>query len=162
MWGEKRSGALRSHRFLFFVTALSVLAFSAPQPAFSATHVAMAKFTSRVAPADEYFGRLKMSILGIRNELRDLDQRLTYSPDAGASSLGTALFVENAIRDWEAKYPADPWLARSVYQLTHVYAKIHTDEGRQRAVSALRWLTSRYRTSPFCNVAQTEVGSALK
>ncbi len=153
---------MRLHRFLFVVTALSLLAFSAPQPAFSATHVAMAKFTSRVAPADEYFGRLKMSILGIRNELRDLDQRLTYSPDGGASSLGTALFVENAIRDWEAKYPADPWLARSVYQLTHVYAKIHTEEGHQRAVSALHWLTSRYSGSPFCNVAQTEVGSALK
>ena len=153
---------MRIHRFLFVVTALSLLALSAPQPAFSATHIAMVKFTSRVAPADEYFGRLKMSILGIRNELRDLDQRLTYSPDAGASSLGTALFVENAIRDWEAKYPADPWLARSVYQLTHVYAKIHTDEGHQRAVNALHWLVSRYHSSPFCNVAQTEVGSALK
>ncbi len=153
---------MRLDRFLFILTALSLLAFSAPQPAFSATHVAMARFASRVAPADEYFGRLKMSILGIRNELRDLDQRLTYSPDAGASALGTALFVENAIRDWEAKYPADPWLARSVYQLTHVYAKIHTAGGREKAVSALHWLVSRYHSSPFCNVAQTEVGSVLK
>jgi hypothetical protein len=153
---------MRIHRLLFGLTALSLLAFIAPQPAFSATHVAMVKFTSRVAPADEYFGRLKMSILGIRNELRDLDQRLTYSPDAGPAALGTALFVENAIRDWEAKYPADPWLARSVYQLTHVYARIHTPDGHAKAVSALHWLVSRYHSSPFCNVAQTEVGSALK
>ncbi len=153
---------MRLHRFLFVVTALSLLAFIAPQPAFSATHVAMARFTSRVAPADEYFGRLKMSILGIRNELRDLDQRLTYSPDAGASAMGTALFVENAIRDWEAKYPADPWLARSVYQLDHVYAKIHTADGHAKAVDTLHWLVSRYHSSPLCNVAQSEVGSALK
>lgn len=153
---------MRLHRFLFAVTALSLSAFTAPQPAFSSTHVAMAKFTTRVAPADEYFGRLKMSILGIRNELRDLDQRLSFSPDAGPAALGTAVFVENAIRDWEAKYPGDPWLARSVYQLTHVYARIHTPDGRAKALSALHWLTRRYPSSPFCNVAQTEVGSALK
>lgn len=153
---------MRLHRFLFVLTALSLFAFIAPQPAFSATHVALAKYTTRVAPADEYFGRLKMSILGIRNELRDLDQRLTYSPDAGPAALGTALFVENAIRDWEAKYPADPWLARSVYQLTHVYARIHTPDAHLKAVNALHWLVSRYHSSPFCTVAQTEVGSALK
>jgi len=153
---------MRLHRFLIVVTALPLLALAAPQPAFSATQVAMARFTSRVAPADEYFGRLKMSILGIRNELRDLDQRLTYSPDRGADVMGTALFVENAIHDWEAKYPADPWLARSVYQLTHLYARIHTPDAHARAVSALHWLVTRYHSSPFCSVASNEVGSALK
>ncbi len=153
---------MRLHRLLVIFTALPVLAFAAPQPAFSATHVASIRFASRVAPADEYFGRLKMSILGIRNQLRDLDQRLTYSPDRGADVMGTALFVENAIRDWESKYPADPWLARSVYQLTHLYARIHSADGHVKAVSALHWLVSRYRTSPYCTVAQSEVGSALK
>jgi hypothetical protein len=156
---EKRSSALRLHRLFFILTVLPLLAFAAPQPAISATHVALA---SRLAPADEYFGRLKMSILGIRNELRDLDQRLTYSPDKAADVLGSAAFVENAIQDWEAKYPADPWLARSVYQLTHLYARIHTSDAHIKAVNALHWLVTRYRTSPFCTVAQTEVGSALK
>ena len=153
---------MRLHRFYFVLAVLPLLAFAAPQPAFSATHVASVKLASRVAPADEYFGRLQMSILGIRNELRDLDQRLTYSPDKSADILGTAAFVENAIHDWEAKYPADPWLARSVYQLTHLYARIHTSDAHVKAVNALHWLVTRYRTSPFCTVAQTEVGSALK
>lgn len=152
---------MRLHRFLFVLSALS-LALATPQPAFAKTHVAYAKFASRVAPADEYFGRLKMSILGIRNELRDLDQRLSYSPGTGAAVLGTASFVEDAIRDWEAKYPSDPWLPRSVYQLTHLYARIHTGDGHVKAVNALHWLVTRYHSSPFCTVAQTEVGSALK
>ncbi len=124
--------------------------------------MASVRLASRVAPADEYFGRLKMSILGIRNELRNLDQRLTYSPDKGADILGAAAFVENAIRDWQAKYPADPWLARSVYQLTHLYARIQTADAHVKAVNALHWLVSRYRSSPFCTIAQTEVGSVLK
>ena len=152
---------MRSHRFFFVVSALA-LAFATPQPAVARTHVAYAKLVSRVAPADEYFGRLKMSILGIRNQLRDLDQRLSYTPDAGAAVLGTAAFVEDAIRDWEAKYPSDPWLPRSVYQLTHLYARIHTGDGHVKAVNALHWLVTRYHSSPFCTVAQTEVGSALK
>ena len=152
---------MRIHRFLFVITALSFV-LTAPQPAFAKTHVAYAKFTSRVAPADEYFGRLKMSILGIRNELRDLDQRLTFSPDAGPAVLGSAAMVEDAIRDWQAKYPADPWLPRSVYQLTHLYARVHSGDGHLKAVSTLHWLVTRYHSSPFCTVATNEVGSALK
>ena len=159
---------MRFHRFFFVLTALS-LVLTAPQPAFAKTHVAYAKahvtyakFTSRVAPADEYFGRLKMSILGIRNELRDLDQRLTYTPNDGAAVMGTAAFVEDAIRDWQSKYPADPWLPRTVYQLTHLYARVHSDGGHVKAVSTLHWLVTRYHTSPFCSVARNEVGSALK
>ena len=152
---------MRIHRFLFVLTALS-LVLTAPQPAFAKTHVAYAKLASRVAPADEYFGRLKMSILGIRNELRDLDQRLSYSPDAVDAVLGSAAMVEDAIHDWQAKYPADPWLPRSVYQLTHLYARIHSGDGHVKAVSTLHWLVTRYPSSSFCSVAQNEVGSALK
>ena len=29
-----------------------------------------------LAPADEYFGRMKMSVLGIRNELEGLERRV--------------------------------------------------------------------------------------
>lgn len=153
---------MRLHRFLFGLTVLPLLALTAPLPAFSATHVASVRFATRVAPADEYFGHLKMSILGIRNQLRDLDQQLTYSPDKAADILGSAAWVENAIHDWEAKYPADPWLARSVYQLTHLYARIHTSDAHVKAVNALHWLVSRYHSSPFCTVAQTEVGSVQR
>lgn len=157
---------MRLHRLFFVFTFAPLLAFSAPAQSFAATHhVAYAHhvaYLSKVAPADEYFGRLKMSILGIRNELRDLDQRLTFSPDKAGDVLGSAAFIEDAIRDWQAKYPADPWLPRSVYQLTHLYSRIHSPDGHAKAVSSLRWLTSRYHNSPFCTVAQAEVGAALK
>ena len=33
-----------------------------------------------VAPADEYFGRMKMSILGIRNEIHDLTLKIGFEP----------------------------------------------------------------------------------
>ena len=41
-------------------------------------HVTYLKY--RVAPADEYFGRLKMSILGIRNTIRDMGLKADADP----------------------------------------------------------------------------------
>ena len=116
----------------------------------------------RVAPADEYFGHLKMSILGIRNQLRDLGLRLQYAPDREADVLGAAGFVEDALHDWEHKYPADPWLAKSVYQLTSLYARIHSSNGQENATRAFRWLQSRYAKSAYAAQARLELADTLK
>lgn len=111
----------------------------------------------RVAPADEYFGRLKMSILGIRNQLHDLGMRLQYSPEKSEDILGTASLVEDAMRDWEHKYPADPWLAKSVYELTSLYAHVRTPHGHERAARALRWLLGRYGHTPYGAQARIQI-----
>jgi hypothetical protein len=116
----------------------------------------------RVAPADEYFGRLKMSILGIRNQLRDLGLRLQYAPDREADVLGAAGFVEDALHDWEHKYPSDPWLAKSVYQLTSLYARIHSAEGQQNATRAFHWLQARYAKTTYAAQARVELADTLK
>jgi hypothetical protein len=120
-------------------------------------HAAHSAAAIRVAPADEYFGRLKMSILGIRNQLRDLGLRLQYSPQNTEAVLGSAAFVEDAMRDWEHKYPADPWLAKSVYQLTDLYSRVHTVHGHRNAARALRWLLSRYGRTPYGHLARLRI-----
>jgi hypothetical protein len=116
----------------------------------------------RVAPADEYFGRLKMSILGIRNQLRDLDMKLQYSPEKSEDVIGSAAMVEDAIHDWEHKYPRDPWLAKDVYQLTVLYSHINTDHGRHVAAHAMHWLLGRYGKTAYAAQAKTQLGAALK
>ena len=116
----------------------------------------------RVAPADEYFGRLKMSILGIRNQLHDLDLRLQYDPTKSEDVLGAAAFVEDALRDWEHKYPADPWLAKSIYQLSALYSHVHTDHGQQNAARVVRWLLTRYARTPYASQARGEMARGLK
>ena len=117
---------------------------------------------ARVAPADEYFGHLKMSILGIRNQLRDLGLRLQYAPDRGGDILGAAGFVEDALHDWEHKYPADPWLAKSVYQLTSLYARVRSVEGQQDATRVFHWLQTRYARTIYAVQARTELADTLK
>jgi hypothetical protein len=98
-----------------------------------------------------------MSILGIRNQLRDLGLRLQYAPQKSEDVLGAAAMVEDAMRDWERKYPADPWLAKSVYELTDLYARVHTSHGRAHAAYALRWLLGRYGRTPYGHLARLRI-----
>jgi hypothetical protein len=102
----------------------------------------------RLAPADEYFGPLKMSELGIRNEIHDLTVRYDPRADADHSlalrTIGMAQRTEASLADWEHKYPRDTQLARSIYLLQRLYAKIDGDDARANAARCTRWLTSRY------------------
>lgn len=142
---------MRPFTVLLFVF-LAIFGPAAPFPA--AAHAPLA---TRVAPADEYFGRLKMSILGIRNQLRDLGLRLQYSPGKSEDVIGSAVMVEDAMRDWEHKYPADPWLAKNVYELTELYARVHTPHGHRRAMIAMRWLLARYGRTPYGHLARLQI-----
>jgi hypothetical protein len=111
----------------------------------------------RVAPADEYFGRQKMSILGIRNQLHDLALRLQFSPQKSEDVLGSAAMVEDAMHDWEHKYPADPWLPKSVFDLTTLYANVHTAHGHSKATRCLRWLLTRYGRTRYGALARVQI-----
>ena len=123
----------------------------------AAHHVFHVTRVVRVAPADEYFGRLKMSILGIRNELRDLSLREQYAPEKTADVLGPAGFVEDALHDWEHKYPTDPWLPRNVFLLERLYSNVHNDDGSRSTARTLHWLLARYPRTWYGKEAKTEL-----
>lgn len=147
---------MRTTGVLFFVIGLWVLGVTAPLEARTRPHPHPHPVL-RVAPADEYFGRLKMSILGIRNQLHDLSLRLQYTPNKSEDVLGSAAMVEDAMHDWEHKYPADPWLAKSVYDLATLYANVHTAHGHVRAAHALRWLFARYGRTRYGTLARAQI-----
>jgi hypothetical protein len=77
-----------------------------------------------LAPADEYFGRLRMSVLGIRNELVTLERRAGGGDRNVAAMSGKLALVDDAIRDWRAHYPRDTWLPRYQRQSARVAAMI--------------------------------------
>ncbi|MDQ6929505.1 MAG: hypothetical protein M3126_02400 [Candidatus Eremiobacteraeota bacterium] len=116
-----------------------------------------------VAAADEYFGHLKMSILGIRNTLKDLAQKADYNPNNPEQIFGSAAFAEEALHEWEHKYPGDPWLAKTVAGVVHMYARVPTAGGRAKMHAAFAWLQARYgKTKALVEVAKAEVASADK
>lgn len=100
------------------------------------------------APGDEYFGRMKMSYLGINNTFHDDSIRAgAYTTDPGViSSVGWA---NEALNAWRAKYPHDPQLARSYFLAFEMYRKIWTQAGQQQAWQYAQLLDRDFPTSYF-------------
>jgi hypothetical protein len=100
------------------------------------------------APGDEYFGRMKMSYLGIDNTYKD------GSISAGAYTTDSRLiskldFATEALRRWAAKYPNDPQLARSYFLGIQVLQKVYTPTEQGMAWDFMQILVTRYGNTYF-------------
>jgi hypothetical protein len=114
----------------------------------------------RVAPADEYFGRFKLSILGIRNTIKDQGLRLDVDSTKANSTLGTVALTEDALHDWEHKYPCDSWLPTTIYALERFYGKIHSAFGVRRVHYIYAWLHRDFPKSSIVRLARKENAEA--
>ena len=115
------------------------------QPAKQASHRTA---ISLLAPADEYFGPLKQSILGIRNSLRDMGLRYEVNHDIATQTLASASLTEASIRDWSHKYPRDHEVPQAIFNLQRLYTKILIDPARVKAKATADWLFGAYGNSP--------------
>jgi hypothetical protein len=102
------------------LAALAAMIVCAATPALAAT-------MRDLAPADEYFGQLRMSVLGIRNELNTLERRAAGGDRNVAAMSGKLALVDDAMRDWRARYPRDTWLPRFFSQRARVASLIALD-----------------------------------
>ncbi len=113
---------------------------------------AFAQPMANLAPADRYFGRLKMSILGIRNQLKDLSERIDARPEDAEHVYDKAVLVEDALHDWQHQFPRDPWIPKYSYALAQLYGKVATDEARTRRSETLDWLIATYPASEYAQL----------
>ena len=143
--------------FAALIVAVSSLSLASAQHAQAKHPAAIATPSPKVAPADEYFGRLKMSILGIANTIKDQSLKVDRDPEKAASVIGTVNFAVEAIHDWEHKYPRDPWVARSLFALERFYAKINSDQGRTQAKATMLWLVRDFPNSPQGRLGKKEL-----
>jgi hypothetical protein len=74
------------------------------------------------APADEYFGPHKASVLEIRNRLQSFERDNGWDLSRHVRAIDD---VELAIEDWHHKYPRDPWLRGFTLRLERVYRRAH-------------------------------------
>lgn len=112
---------------------------------------------SKIAPADEYFGRLKMSILGIANTIKDQTVRFDRRPEEMESEMSSIGFAVDAIHDWEHKYPSDPWIAKSLFSLERFYNRIPTDAGRLQAKATMAWLVHDFPNTWYGRTGKREL-----
>ncbi len=104
---------------------------------------------SELAPADEYFGREKLSPLGIRHTIFSLKDQLHHArrkPDAISHD---AVLVEDAVDDWGTRFPRDSWLPATLWNLAVLYEELPGDDARSRALNVLQQLRDRYAGTPF-------------
>jgi hypothetical protein len=100
------------------------------------------------APADEYFGRWKMSFLGIDNTFRDAAISSGDHTTDPAIAHKVAL-AEDALDAWARKYPRDPQLSRSYFLASRAERKIWLRANQQRAWSYLNQLENRFADTYF-------------
>ncbi len=114
------------------------------------------------APADEYFGRLGMSVLGVRSKVKDLGLDADLHPEHDQAILNNALWVEDAMRDWAKKYPFDRWLPRYASALEQMYEEIPGDAAHKRAVKQVDYITAYFPQTLYARIgrAQARAGSA--
>lgn len=110
-------------------------------------HVQCQEFNAS-APGDEYFGRLKISYLGIDNTFKD------GAISAGAYTVDPNLikklmFADEALQRWAAKYPNDPQLPRSYFLGIQVFRKVYTQPGQDLAWHYMQILITKYPSTYF-------------
>ncbi len=120
---------------------------------------AMADSVRGLAPADEYFGRFNLSVLGIANTIRDAGARLDSGTDPRTMLSGPLSFVTDAVKDWEQKYPTDPWIAKDLLALETVYLRVPGDDGFRLASQTEAWLIADYPKTAEASKARVQLAS---
>jgi hypothetical protein len=111
------------------------------------------------APADEYFGPTHMSILGIRNSIKDTNQwAVGAGEETGHNLLHMLLLTEQAFHDWQRKYPHDTWIPTNGYEMVDDFAKLDAETPNENPhVAAIHgidlgnWLDSTYPGNQYAS-----------
>jgi len=100
---------------------------------------------TRTAPADEYFGQLKYSPLGVHNELVRINKYLDKG--WGYRMEGDALQVDSAVEDWQKQYPHDRTLPATLLEAYQLFQRIGTPKTQTVAEQVKTILLVQYADS---------------
>jgi hypothetical protein len=103
-------------------------------------------YLTTLAPADEYFGPMGMSILGIENELKHINFMLDYN--YGNQESGPAFQVAKSVIAMQEVYPRDRDLPMLLYWCYTTLLRMSDDQSRSAAGRVKAILTVEYQDSP--------------
>lgn len=103
-------------------------------------------YLTTLAPADEYFGPMNMSILEIENRLKHINLMLDYN--YGNQESGEAGNVAHAIVDMQKVYPRDRDLPMLLYWTFTTLERMTDAQSREEARVLKAILTVEYQDSP--------------
>lgn len=114
--------------------------------------------TPQEAPADQYFGRLKLSNLGVRNIIHALSVE-GRSPLALPLERTRIMGVATALAEWGEDYPRDTWLRGAMLSFAGVMAGKHDVDTDRLAVSFYLQTAARYPNTRWSQQALRQLGS---
>jgi len=100
---------------------------------------------TRIAPADEYFGNLKYSPIGVHNELVRINKYLDKG--WGYRMEPDALQVDSAVEDWQRQYPHDTTLPAALLDTYLLLERVQTDNTKAAATRVKTILLVQYASS---------------
>ncbi len=109
------------------------------------------------APADRYFGKLKMSALRIRYETMQLKVRYEKHELLPEQTEHLLDLTNDAFEQWAAAFPKDSWLASTGYLLARLYAELPGAAARDRAVTLFVYVKSHFANSPYATSSREQL-----
>jgi hypothetical protein len=109
----------------------------------SVTAIPHEAYMSTLAPADEYFGPLGMSIIGIQNEMKHVNFMLDYK--YGNREAGSALQIVTALDDLHKVYPRDRDLPQMLLECYTMLERMDTPQVLAAAARIKSILTIEYQ-----------------
>ncbi len=112
---------------------------------------------SELAPADEYFGHMRLSPFGIRHMIFSLKDDLHHGRRKPDAIEHDALEVQDALQDWSMRYPHDTWIPSALWNLAILYEELPGDDARTHAVAVLEKVHDQYNGTAFATDAQRDL-----
>lgn len=119
--------------------------------------IVLLSILSNAAPADRYFGRLKMSALRIRYEITQLKTDYEYHRRKPDDVLHVLAYTEDAYYQWAAAYPKDAWLASTGYNLAKLFEELPGYSARNGAVRALGFVRSHFKNTRYSKASVADL-----
>jgi len=116
------------------------------------------------APADQYFGKLKMSALRIRYETMQLKKRYETHQLLPEQAEHLLLLTQDAFGQWARAYPRDPWLASTGYAIATLFGEMPGATARDHAVALYVYVKTSFPSSSYATSSRTALhhGVAVK
>ena len=93
-----------------------------------------------LAPADQYFGPGKMSIVGMNTAIVNLGERYHVREIEDTDIVHDAKVVEAAIYLWHDKYPKDMGAISTAFKLEQLYQVVQSTNARSHATTVLKFI----------------------
>lgn len=115
---------------------------------------------SGIAPADRYFGRLKMSYLGINNTFKDAAVAAgNFTTDSGVAN--KVDFAMESLNDWQSQFPRDPHLSRSYFLGQITLKKIWIKKYQDKAWAYMQYIVTNYPQTFFGKTVKADIAKGF-